>query len=88
MKSGGIVFRPGSLPRLGWQVGLYEDSVSDSICLNKVNLRAYPFEEVLSSKLSTLPASSKWVFVAKWGEQVPMLESFLSSSTSFKVVQL
>jgi len=57
--------RPRSLPRLAMQVGLHEGSVSDFVCLNKVHLRACPSVEVLPSKLSTLPASSKWVFIAK-----------------------
>lgn len=79
--------RPRSLPCLAMQVGLHEGSVSDFVCLNKVHLRACPSEEVLPSKLSTLPASAKWVFIAKGGEQVSMLESFFLLFSFFQSCQ-
>jgi hypothetical protein len=82
VKSRGIDCRPGGMPRLVRQVDLLEDSVTNYVCLNKVNLRASPSEEVLPSKLSSLPSNPDWVFVVKMGVSGSHCQSFISSSPS------
>lgn len=67
VKSRGIDCRPGGMPHLVRQVDLLEGSVTNYVCLNKVDLRASPSEEVLPSKLSSLPSNPDWVFVVKMG---------------------
>lgn len=78
VKCRGIDCRPGGMPRLVRQVDLLEGSVTNYVCLNKVDLRASPSEEVLPSKLSSLPSNPEWVFVAKMGVSGSHCQSLLS----------
>lgn len=65
MKSGGNDYRPGGMPHL--------------FVLSKVDLRASPSKDMLSSKLSTAPANTRSGFLLLSGISGRQCWSLLSS---------